>query len=365
MKGLSLIAKAPSDLYHEPVSYVSYTNLTTNDLTLVIYFQPKVFRPGSLFRLSKITILPITWPKLGTTLQINDGQDVYVARNLQSTLSQIIKSVDDCDKIANFYTCPNSGVHYKDNDRCILAILDKKQDVTSDCPFTAGGPAMGMVKQIAMDTFVIFTANEISRLEVSCNTKDLANPQDRVNYRLNENTIYKIKLNPNCMADTGNMILTSLLDLETPEFMTLTFDFIISKDLKNLSESLKEYETNKVVNVLQGLNTGSTYHTDYLANKLELKRIADNKQNKAKVWRITIVCSLLVIGILVISYLAKKLGCFSGLGSFCKRNELKGTMKYQKSVDTLETLDEEMSRELKHESKKIPALILSKKLNEN
>ena len=97
---------------------------------------------------------------------------------------------------------------------------------------------MGMVKQIAMDTFVIFTANEISRLEVSCNTKDLANPQDRVNYRLNENTIYKIKPNPNCMADTGNMILTSLLDLETPEFMTLTFDFIISKDLKNLSESI-------------------------------------------------------------------------------------------------------------------------------
>ena len=83
--------------------------------------------------------------------------------------------------------------------------MDKKQDVTSDCPFTAGGSAVGMVKQVAMDTFIIFTGNEISRLEVSCNTKYLANPSDRVNYRLDDNTIYKVKLNPNCLADTGNL----------------------------------------------------------------------------------------------------------------------------------------------------------------
>ena len=126
-QGLTLVADHPSELYQYDTQFISYTNQSTNDVILVIYITPPVFRPGASFTLKKILLLPISWKGVSSAVTLNAGKDVYIAQNPQTSMSQVLSSIEDCKKYRNFYSCgpdQNTGVHFKDNDRCVLAILE-------------------------------------------------------------------------------------------------------------------------------------------------------------------------------------------------------------------------------------------------
>ena len=85
-KGFELVAKHSSDFYHYNTKFMTYTNLTTQELVLVVYLSPPIYRPGELFTLRKITLLPITYKDISTVLTLGHEKDhYYVATNLQNT----------------------------------------------------------------------------------------------------------------------------------------------------------------------------------------------------------------------------------------------------------------------------------------
>ena len=132
----------------------------------MVYWAPPVFKPGFTFVLKKITFLPISWPNVSNIVTLNEGKDIFIAQNLQNTLTQVLPNLDDCKRFNNFYKCTNNGVNFKESDRCILAIMENKGHIFRNCPFTPiGRKFAGYVKQIEKDEFVIFTAKEASKLK--------------------------------------------------------------------------------------------------------------------------------------------------------------------------------------------------------
>ena len=92
--GLTLVAEHPAELYQYEAQFISYTNTSTDDLVLVIYITPPVFRPGASFTVKKITFLPISWKGVNIAVTLNEGKDIYIAQNPQTSMSQVLPAID-------------------------------------------------------------------------------------------------------------------------------------------------------------------------------------------------------------------------------------------------------------------------------
>ena len=68
MKGFNMVSNHPIDLYSMPVHYVTYKNMTSGNLELVLYFKPNIYRAGDIGNLKRMIFLPITYEGLITYL---------------------------------------------------------------------------------------------------------------------------------------------------------------------------------------------------------------------------------------------------------------------------------------------------------
>ena len=140
-EGFDLVAKSPSDLYHTDTKFLSYYNVSTKELTLVIYLKPPIYKPGSLLKLNKIQLLPIFFPNVSTTLTLEVKTETFIASNIQNTLTQVVDNLDDCDVFGQFYHCPLSGLRHKSSsDRCSLPLFEVvAKDLSAWCSFESIG----------------------------------------------------------------------------------------------------------------------------------------------------------------------------------------------------------------------------------
>jgi len=319
--GLTLVASHPAELYQYDAQFISYTNTSTDELVLVVYITPPVFRPGASFTLKKITFLPIAWEGVNTAVTLNEGKDIYIAQNAQNSMSQVLSTIDDCKKYRNFFACPNTGVHFKDNDKCVLAILEGGDDIFENCPFsTIGAHANGLIKQIEGQEFVIFASENMLKLKVSCKEKD-----NSIDYRNTDNVLiefdlkkqalYHLTLPEQCTGDLGPYYLTSAQSINEGTYQTINFDFIMTRNGSKISDVLKGFNRDKIIDSLQELNTSQSisYNSDYVKNKLILSDIKRNKETSYVIIVSTISTMLFIVVLLIAVYLCKKT-------SFCAKN---------------------------------------------
>ena len=75
------MARHPAEFYSYRCQYISYTNVSTRELMLVVYLSPPLYQPAALVNLKRVTFLPVALPGSSNVLTINNGKDMFVAEN--------------------------------------------------------------------------------------------------------------------------------------------------------------------------------------------------------------------------------------------------------------------------------------------
>ena len=307
-KGFNLVSKHPTDFYNLHVSYVTYKNVSSGDLELVVYLKPKIYRTGDVVTLKRMVFLPITYQGVNKVFNLEDNKDVFIAVNKENTLTQIVHDIKDCESSDHFYSCPMTGIHYKDNTKCPLAIANREQNLAEVCSFsvrTTASPSFS--RQLNENNFILFTGNEIDRITIKCKAEGREETKNDIS--LKHNTPYSVEIPVNCIGDTEKYYLTAVTQLSGEAYEALSISFLMDRQGGNISEAFSQFTKEEI---REGLNTLDTdlatkYSKDHFENKLKLKRIKERETLKESIV-LSVVLSILGLVVLCVSILLYKTG---------------------------------------------------------
>ena len=114
----------------------------------------------------------------------------------------------------------------------------------------------------------------------------------------------------------GQYYLTQSHSINEGTYQTITFDFIMTRNGTSISDVLKGFDKEEVIESLQDLNNSLsiTYNSNYLKNKLILADIKKKRERSYVISVSAISTILFFVVICIFIYALKKM-------SFCSKNK--------------------------------------------